>query len=146
MEHALNIFGGLSGFGVAAAGIGIAYAQFKSGANKAKDDLISTLKETALVERQKAERLAGEKATIMSSHQIQINELNKQIGILQGTLQATDKKLQEYTDILQGRSPEQTQFMEFMTQVAKDSAQYMSSSSQILKEIQEEISSFKKII
>lgn len=143
MENALGLFGGLSGIGVAAAGIGVAYAQFKSGANKAKDDLIVTLKDTALVERQKAERLSAEKANIMTSHQTQINELNKQIGILQGTLQATDKKLQEYAEILQGRSPEQTQFMQFMTQSAKETLEHMTNSNQVLKEIQFEINTLR---
>lgn len=143
MENALNIFGGLSGLGIFFAGIGVAYSQFKSGANKAKDDLILTLKETALVEREKADRLSAEKATIMNSHQYQINELNKQIGKLQGILEATDKKLKEYTDILQGRSPEQTQFMQFMTEATKDSSEYMKNSSTILREIQIEISRLK---
>lgn len=144
MENALNIFGGLSGVGVLAAGIGFAYAQFKSGANKAKDDLILTLKETAVVEREKAERVSAEKLTLMNSHQTQINELNKQIGILQGTLQANDTKLKEYTDILQGRSPEQAQFMEFMIKSTKENSECIKFSTDILRQIQVEINTLKE--
>lgn len=132
----MELFGGLAGIGALAAGIGFAYAQFKSGGNKAKDDLITTLKETAVVEREKSERLSIEKQTLIVSHQNQINELSARIGKLQGLQEANEKKIEEYKMILQGRSPEQQKFMEFMTNVAKESGQYMRDSSKILKDIQ----------
>lgn len=135
MEEAFSLFGGLAGIGVLAAGIGFAYAQFKSGANKAKDDLIQTLKETATVEKEKAEGLAAEKITLVNSHQEQINELNNKLGKLQGLYEASETSKKEYLNILQGRSPEQVKFMEYVTKVASESAKYMKDSSEILQEI-----------
>lgn len=132
----LNTFSsGLIGVGALAAGFGFAYAQFRSGGSKAKDDLIATLKETATVERDKASRLADEKTTLIKSHQEQLNELNKQIGILQGKADANEKKMNEYLDILKGRSPEQDAFMKFVTEVSGESAKYMRDSSEILSDI-----------
>lgn len=132
----LDVFGGLSGIGVLAAGFGFAYAQFKSGGGKAKDDLVSTLKEQLNIEKEKTEQLKLEKDTLIQSHQKQLTEITGKLGKLEGLQEANEKKIKEYRDILQGRSPEQTQFMEFMTQVAKDSAEYMKNSSNILKDIQ----------
>lgn len=133
----------LSGLGILASGIGFGYSQFTSGGGKAKDDLISTLKETVIVEKDKAERLVAEKATLINSHQQQINELNKQLGILQGTIAANDAKLQDYTKILQGRSPEQTQFMKTMITVAQEATKYMKESSKDLKEIKQGLAKIK---
>ena len=131
----LDIFGGFAGLGVLAAGIGFAYAQLKSGGNKAKDDLISTLKETIVVEKEKVERLAEEKQTLIISHQQQINELSAKIGKLQGLHEANEKKIQEYVTILQGRSPEQRKFMDEMLVHAEVANKYIMASSKILDSI-----------
>ena len=50
MEEGLNVFGGFAGIGALMAGIGFAYAQFKSGGSKAKDELIATYKETIKIQ------------------------------------------------------------------------------------------------
>lgn len=131
----LDNFGGLAGIGILLAGIGFAYAQFRAGASKAKDDLIQTLRDTAIAEKQKAERLAAEKVTIIDSHQVQINELNKEIGILRGTLDATNLKVKEYTTLLQGRNPEQIEFMKVVLESVKASNSYMKDTTVILGEI-----------
>lgn len=140
----LNLFGGLSGIGVLAAGFGFAYAQFKAGGGKAKDDLVTTYKEQLSIEREKTEQLKLEKETLVQSHQTQLNELTKQLGILQGTVQAQDKKIKEYTDILQGRSPEQTQFMKVVLdeikknqQVTPAAQKYMRDTAEILSEVRD---------
>lgn len=131
----MDAFGGLAGIGILTAGIGFAYSQFKAGAGKAKDDLILTLKETVSVERDKATRLAEEKITLISSHQEQINNLNTQLGKLQGLYESNEQQKKEYLLILQGRSPDQLKFMEYMTKVANGSATYMHETGDILKEI-----------
>lgn len=131
----LGVFGGLAGIGVLAAGFGFAYAQFKSGAGKAKDDLITTLKETADVEREKAQRLNEEKNTLMISHQQQITALTEKIGKLQGLYEAAENRNKQMEDILQGRSPEQLKFMEQMTTVADQGGKYMHESRVILQDI-----------
>ena len=142
MENALNVFGILAGVGVMAAGFGFAYSQFKLGSDKIKDNLISTLKETAEAEKVKAERLATEKITLVDSHQTQINELNNKMGKLQGLYEAAEAGKKEYLAILQGRDPAQQKFMEFMMEAGKSSnettavaTKYMTDSIVILQQI-----------
>lgn len=137
-----TIIGFFIGLGTLVAGIGFAYAQFKSGGNKAKDDLIDTLKETALVEKEKADRLEKEKATLINSHQSQLNDLNNKMGKLQGLYEASEKSKAEYLSILQGRDPSQQKFMEFMieaakssNQITKDANKFMTDTIAILGEI-----------
>lgn len=131
------LFSGLSGFGILAAGCGFAYAQFKTGAGKAKDELLATYKDAVDIEKKKNHDLEQEKNTLVASHQTQINELTLQIGKLQGMVEAQDKKLKEYTNILQGRSPDQQKFMEYVTTVATGAVSYMKESAVILSEIKE---------
>ena len=135
MENGLNLFGGLAGIGALAAGIGFAYSQFRSGANQAKDDLIETLRDTALAEKVEKDRLAAEKTNIITSHQTQLNELNNKIGKLQGLYEANEKEKANYLQILQGRNPEQVKFMEYVTTVSGESAKYMKETSEILVEL-----------
>jgi len=119
------IIGTFAGLGALIAGIGFAYSQFKSGGDKAKNDLIDTLKETALVEREKATRLAEEKATIVDSHQGQINDLSSRIGKLQGLYEASEVSKKEYLSILQGRDPQQKVFMEETTKILVEIRMFM---------------------
>jgi uncharacterized phage infection (PIP) family protein YhgE len=144
MEQLLTNLGGLAGVGVLAGGFGIAYAQFRSGSTKAKDELIVTLKETAEAEQIKAERLAEEKRVLMDSHQKQINELTEKIGKLQGLYESAEKRNKEMLEILQGRNPEQKEFVEMMRKatqnskkVTDDATSYMKKSIEILGEIQD---------
>lgn len=137
MEEGLNVFGGFAGIGALMAGIGFAYAQFKSGGSKAKDELIATYKETIKVEKEKVMSLLEEKNTLIKSHQEQLNMLNSKIGKLEGLLEASQQRMKEYTDILQGRSPEQTKFMELMIETAKNASEYMAKSSAILAKVSE---------
>jgi len=125
LDYLSVIIGIFAGLGTLIAGIGFAYAQFKSGGDKAKDDLIDTLKETALVEREKATRLAEEKATIVGSHQTQINELSNKIGKLQGLYEAAEANKKEYLSILQGRDPQQKVFMEETTRILVEIRMFM---------------------
>lgn len=145
----MEAFGGLAGIGVLFGGLGFAYAQFRSGAGKAKDELISTLKETATAERDKAAQLAKEKVEQSQFHQTQINQLNEKIGKLQGLYEESKDRNKEYLAILQGRDPDQKKFMEIMSQAITEGAKvnaeaqkYMKDTSQIL----DEIKTFMKIM
>lgn len=135
----MEAFGGLAGIGVLFGGIGFAYAQFKAGSGKAKDDLIKTLKETALAEREKATQLEREKVEQSRIHQEQVNNLTEKIGKLQGQYEELKDRSREYLAILQGRNPEQQKFMEYLTEVASESAKYMKESSEILRKINNHI-------
>ena len=136
------IIGVFIGLGTLIAGSGFAYAQFRSGGDKAKDDLINTLKESVDVERAKSTRLMDEKAVLVNSHQIQINELNSKIGKLQGLWEASEASKKEYLAILQGRDPAQQKFMEIVLKQIDENAktapkamEYMTETTKILMEI-----------
>lgn len=136
------IIGIFVGLGTLIAGCGFAYAQFKTGGDKAKDDLIETLKETATAEKAEKERLAEEKVTLVNSHQQQLNDLNNKIGELTGLYKAAEQSRQEYLKILQGRDPAQQAFMELVTKAAQQSNEvtaqsqkYMVDTIEILGEI-----------
>lgn len=121
----LNTIGGLPGLGLLLAGSGFAYAQFKQGGTRAKDEVIATYKEQAVAEKERASRLAEEKTVLINSHQIQINELNNKMGKLQGAYEQSEKRNKEFLEIFQGKNPEQTEFMKYLTAVAADSAKFM---------------------
>lgn len=146
MQEGLNIFGGFAGIGVLAVCIGFAYTQFRSGANKAKDDLVETLKESLEVEKDKVKMLTEEKNTLIVSYQQQLNVMNEKIGKLQGLYEASEKRNKEYLEILQGRSPEQTQFMQLMTTTSRDATIYMRDTSAILQDIKKFMGSMNNAI
>lgn len=137
MNEGLNIFGGFAGIGALTAGLGYAYSQFKSGGSKAKDELIATYQETIKAEREKVQVLTTEKTTLMGSHQEQMNILNGKIGKLEGLYEGALQRIKEYTEILQGKSPEQTEFMKLMVETARSATEYMARSSSILAKVSE---------
>lgn len=99
------IIGIFIGLGTLIAGIGFAYAQYKTGGDRYKDNLIDTLKDTAEVERSERERLTKEKTELLISHQGQINELTKQLSELKGRFDEQVKKANEYQALILNRDP-----------------------------------------
>lgn len=130
------------GLGTLIAGCGFAYAQFKTGGDKAKDDLIGTLKESLTVEKDKNTMLEQEKVSLIDSHQKQINSLNEKFGKLQGLYEAAETSKKEYLAILQGRDPQNQKFMEVVLKQIEEGQkqqpavqQYMVETTKILMEI-----------
>ena len=145
----MEAFGGLAGIGVLFGGLGFAYAQFRSGSGKAKDELIATLKDTITAERDKADQLAKEKVEQQNFHQTQINQLNEKIGKLQGLYEESKERNKDYLAILQGRDPEQKKFMEIMSKAIVDGAKINAEAQKYMKdttEILDEIKTFMKIM
>lgn len=138
------VFGTLGGVGVLAAGFGFAYSQFKSGATKAKDDLIETLQKSLAVEKEKFETLSAEQQLLIKSYQEQLNVLNKEIGRLQGLHEANEKKIKDYMEIFQGRSPEQTKFMENITQIAIKANNFMDKTEKTILETRDFMAAINK--
>jgi hypothetical protein len=128
----VGIFGGL---GVLIAGCGFAYAQWKGGGDKFKDNLIQTLKETADAEKQERERLAAEKTQLIISHQVQITQLQKETSELRGRLDEVTKQAGEYKSILQGRDPELSAFIKNVGQTAAVADKVMPEVLKILQEL-----------
>jgi hypothetical protein len=138
------IIGIFVGLGTLIAGCGFAYAQFKTGGDKAKDDLIETLRATAEAEKAEKTRLASEKTELIASHQVQITQLSKDISELKGRFDETQKRANEYKEILQGRDPAQQKFMEVVLKQIEEGQkqspavqQYMRETAEILKEIRD---------
>jgi hypothetical protein len=140
------IVGVFMGLGTFIAGTGFAYAQYKAGGDKYKDSLIDTLKEAITLEQDKNKRLSEERTELIASHQQQITSLTKDFAELKGRFDEQAKKAEEYKALLQGRDPEQQEFMRVvLAEIKKNQATtpavqtYMRETTVILKEIKEYI-------
>lgn len=113
------------GLGTLIAGIGFAYAQFKSGGDKYKDNLIDTLKESVAILEEKTRKQSEEKSLLVTSHQTQLTELSKSLGVLQGRFDEQTRQIEMYKQLLQGRDPEQTKVLQevhdLLTKINKNS-------------------------
>lgn len=145
------IVGIFIGLGTLVAGIGFAYAQFKTGGDKAKDDLIKTLRDTATAEKAERERLASERTELITSHQLQLTQLNKDFSELKGRFDEQTKRAQEYKELLQGRDPAQQKFMEIVMKQIEENQRtapqvqkYMQETTKILTEIKKYIENTNK--
>lgn len=106
-----TIFGLLAGSGALLAGMGFAYAQLKRGGSEADSKTIASLKEYIDTLEEKNKRLTEEKSRLINSHQMQLTELNKAIGVLQGRFDEQTKQLEIYKQLIQGRDPEHMQVL-----------------------------------
>lgn len=130
-----TLIGIFAGLGILIAGIGYAYAQYKSGAEKAKDNLILTLQETAQAEKTEKERLSTEKTEMLLLHQGQIAQLTRELAELRGRFDEQGKKTMEYKEILQGRDPGQLKYMREMEKLAKLVTGYIIETRPILQKL-----------
>lgn len=129
------IVGILAGIGVLAAGLGFAYAQFRSGSDRLKDSLINDLKEKLRLEQEKNVSLTEEKGTLIISHQKQITDLTQKVGKLEGLNESNEKKLDEYKAIFQNRNPELEGFLQENSLILKTISTHMNTTNSVLEEV-----------
>lgn len=117
-------WGMINSVGMIAIGIGYLFSQFKKGGSQSATEVITLL-------RIKDE----EQKQIILEFQTRFENINKELGNLQGQLQEKDKKLEEYMAIFQGRSPEQVQYQTEMRKFTVGVAKYMENSTIILEQM-----------
>lgn len=100
-----TIVGIFMGIGVFVAGCGYTYSSWKASKEKYKDGIIADLKDSLALEQEKVHRLNTEKTILMTSHQTQLTEMQKELAELRGKFEEQSKKLTEYRDLLQNRDP-----------------------------------------
>lgn len=96
----------MTGIGIMIAGSGYAYSSWNSGKNKYKDEIISDLKVTLGLKESEITRLNEDRTLLITSHQIQITDLQKELSELKGAFTEQSKKLEEYKHILENRDPQ----------------------------------------
>lgn len=111
IETVSTLIGVFAGAGVLFAGVGFAYAQYKRGGSEADSKTIASLKEYIDTLEEKNKRLTEEKSQLINSHQTQLTELNKAIGVLQGRFDEQTRQLEIYKQLIQGRDPEHMQVL-----------------------------------
>lgn len=112
-----------------------AFSKIRESIDAGNKTLIANLKEEKEVYRTRAERLTEENRVLKDTHSREINELNKQIGILQGNIEQMAKQNEMYLNILKDRNPEQKEFMKLLTDSAIKTDKYMHETASALKEI-----------
>lgn len=117
IETVSTLIGVFAGAGVLFAGMGFAYAQYKRGGSEADSKTIASLKEYIDTLEEKNKRLTEEKSQLINSHQTQLTELNKAIGVLQGRFDEQTKQLEIYKQLIQGRNPEQMNLLKEIKEV-----------------------------
>ena len=119
------ILGSVGSLGLLSAGIGYGWGQFKRGGDEVDSKLIVQQKEYIVALEDKNAKQTAERTNLINSHQVQLTDLNKQLGILQGRLDEQGKKLEEYKSLLEGRDPQMIsalrEIREFMKTLADDS-------------------------
>lgn len=119
-----------SSIAIILAGVAFFFTKLHELKEKASRELIDTLKETAIAEREKAERLRQENKDQLLEHQRQIAALEKQINdiklelmAIKAQADAAEKSNQEYLKIIQGVNPEMkailTDIRDFMKSLDK---------------------------
>jgi len=129
----LPIFGII---GFIALGIAVIYVQWKLGTSKQNESAINSATESIKIYETQVkllrEELAAERqGRIDDRHALaqEMTALKLKLAYLEGANEQKDIKIKEFTEIFQGRSPEQEQFMAEMRIFAEGVAKYMESSA-----------------
>ena len=138
IELISTIVGVFIGLGALLAGIGFAYAQFVSGGDKYKDNLIETLKESISTLEEKNKKQVEERTVLISSHQAQLTQLTKDFSELKGRFEEQAKTTEQYRELLQGRDPQMLETLHeikgFMKSMSIDSKENQTRNKKIDKE------------
>lgn len=121
-------------FGVLVIGGAMIYIQWKTGVNngvKVASEVINTYKTQVeqLREEVKTEKAGREEDRHSLRNEIQA--LMLKVATMEGANTEKDKKIKEFTEIFQGKNPDQTQYMADMRDFTLGVARYMKESSEI---------------
>lgn len=100
--------------GLLSLGGGYLFLQWKAGGNNAAVAVITALKEQVAILQRQTENLTHE------------------VGVLTGQLKEKNERVSALEQVLQGRSPEQEQYMNDMREFTKGVAVYMKDTAEIL--------------
>lgn len=98
-------------------GAGYVFTFWKKGGNEASSEVIKALKEQHDINSNK------------------ISELTHEMGVLTGQLREKDERIKLLEALVQGRNPEQLQYMTEMRKFTEGVAQYMADSTRTMGEI-----------
>lgn len=126
------------------------FSKFREMKDDASQELISILKEEAVVQKSKAERLQQENqkqrddfqrqiTELKEGHQKQINDIRVEMANLKALYEASERSKAEYLEILQGKSPDQQKYQEDMRNFTKGVAKYMENSAVILSKLNDKL-------
>ena len=83
----------------------LAISTWRNSNNKIKDETIADLKTALEVKTEEVTRLNAEKTTLITSHQAQLTQLQKELSELKGAFAEQSKRLEEYKELLIGKDP-----------------------------------------
>lgn len=115
-------------------GAGFIYVQWRTGANtgvKVASEVIETYK--VQVQQLREELQTEKQGRELDRHELknELQELKLQLARMEGANTEKDIKIKEFTEIFQGKSPEQEQYMKDMREFTKGVASYMKDSAEI---------------
>jgi cell division protein FtsB len=114
-------------------GLGIMYAQFKTGGNKVSSDVISAYKD-------RVDQLITENTALRE----QIGTIQQDISALRATITEKERSIGQLTAVLQGKDPTQIEYMDKMEKLAESATAYMKRSDEREDKIFQAIKDVKK--
>lgn len=118
---AIDFFPWLNVLGFLILGLSYIFVQWRYGQNKASVEVIETYKEQVYQLRE------------------QVNNLSKELGILEGVVKEKDSQIKTYLAILQNRNPEMEAFIQSISKVANDATAFMKDMGLTMTTLKEDI-------
>ena len=122
-------------FGVIVAGAGYVFSQFKKGRNQQSQDDLVNQNQTFDLMRKQVDALQ----LLAEDNEKKIDDLSRQVGLLQIEIEKRDKIITDYLNILQNRNPELEEFMKNMSRIGNEWERYMQESTKTLSQVRLDI-------